>query len=518
MHTQDTICPDHNKFQMGKLKSLMNLASLINSSMDENVILYRSIDAAITLLNAEEGSIMLIDRTTNQLFFDVVAGKTGDRLREIRVRLDQGIAGWVATNGAAQIVNDVSQDPRFFSGADKSADFTTRSIIAVPLLLHDRVLGVLEAVNKIDGEFTEEDLELFSSLANLVASAVENSNLHEKLRDSFYDTILVLADTLGRRDTFTSGHPQRRTAIQTKERVCPDHDTYQIEKSRSLMDLAALINSSLDENVIRCRAIEAAKTLLNAEEGSMMLIDRTTNELYFDVVAGESGDQLREVRIGLDQGIAGWVATNRIGQIINDVSQDPRFFGGADKLSNFKTRSIIAVPLVAHDKVLGVLEAVNKIDGEFTEEDLELFSSLANLVATMVENSNLHEELRASFYDTVLVLADALESRDRYTGGHTKRVMDYSMVIGVSLGLDKIETEILALAAMLHDIGKIGVKDSILCKEGPFTTEEALQMSEHSRKGADILTNVRALKHVIPSVLSHHCHHRSNLNPFCVFQ
>lgn len=279
------------------------------------------------------------------------------------------------------------------------------------------------------------------------------------------------------------------------------------------MNLASLVTSSLDENVVRCRAIEAAKTLLHAEEGSMMLIDRTTNELYFDVVAGESGTQLKEVRIGLDQGIAGWVATHAVAQIVNDVSRDPRFFPGADRYTHFRTRSLVAVPLISHDRVLGVLEAVNKIDGEFTGEDLELFTSLASLVASAVENSNLHEELRESFYDTVLVLADTLESRDTYTGGHTQRVKEYCREIGTSLELDKGEMELLALAAMLHDIGKVGVADSILRKEGPLTRDEVLQMNEHSRKGADILKHVRALRHVIPSVLSHHERYDGNGYP-----
>ena len=180
--------------------------------------------------------------------------------------------------------------------------------------------------------------------------------------------------------------------MQTQGTVCPEYTKSQTEKFKSLMSLASLVNSSLDACDILYRSIDAAKTLLNAEEGSMIMIDRTTNELYFNVVAGESGDQLREVRIGMDQGIAGWVATNKTAQIVNDVSKDPRFFGGADKATNFTTRSILAVPLVAYGKVLGVLEVVNKIDGEFTEEDLELFSSLADLVASAAMRLEMREE------------------------------------------------------------------------------------------------------------------------------
>ncbi len=281
-------------------------------------------------------------------------------------------------------------------------------------------------------------------------------------------------------------------------------DIIAIAKFKQLMGLASLINSSLDQSAIRLRAIEAAKTLLDAEEGSMMLIDRETNELYFDVVTGETGRLLDKVRIRLDQGIAGWVAINAVPQIVNDVRSDPRFCADVDKESHFQTRSIIAVPLVFQGRVLGVLEAVNKVAGGFTQEDLELFIPLADLVASAVENANLHEELRESYFGTVLALADALESRDTYTGGHTQRVREYCESIGNALQLNKGEMEILLLSAMLHDIGKIGVRDAVLCKEGPLTKEEAALMSEHSRKGAEILSNIKALGDVVPSVMAHH--------------
>ncbi|GAM09474.1 putative protein [Geobacter sp. OR-1] len=291
--------------------------------------------------------------------------------------------------------------------------------------------------------------------------------------------------------------------MESTDRISTDNGI-QIEKFKQLVGLASLINSSLDQSVIRMRAIEAAKTLLNAEEGSMMLIDRNTNELYFDVVAGETGTLLKKVRIGLDQGVAGWVATNAVPQIVNDAGSDPRFYSAVDKAASFETRSIIAVPLLFQGRVLGVLEAVNKITGPFTQEDLDLFVSLSDLVASAVENANLHEELREAFFGIVLALADALESRDTYTGGHTQRVRHYCQSIGTALQLGKNDMEILLLSAILHDIGKIGVRDAILCKEGPLTREEAALMSEHSKKGAEILSNIKALRNVIPSVMAHH--------------
>ena len=277
-----------------------------------------------------------------------------------------------------------------------------------------------------------------------------------------------------------------------------------IGKLHTLMQLSALINTSLDPAEIRTRAIEAGITLMDAETGSMLLVDRETNELYFEVALGAKGELLKEVRMTLDEGFAGWVASTGEPLIVEDVQNDPRFFRKADLMSQYVTRNLIAAPLRVKGKTLGVLEVMNKHHGSFTAEDLELFVSLANQVAPAIENAYLYEDLRETFLGTALALTEALEKRDSYTGGHTRRVRDYSMAIGAGMGLDREEMDSLHLSAILHDIGKIGVRDNILGKESPLSLEEAAVMGGHARIGADILRHVRSLKDVAPAVLSHH--------------
>src|SRR3990172_2439762 len=232
------------------------------------------------------------------------------------------------------------------------------------------------------------------------------------------------------------------------------------------MELSSLVNSTLDTREIRRRAIEAATTLAEAETGSLLLIDRETGDLFFEVALGEKGEMLKEVRLSKGQGIAGWVAEKGEALIVNDVQTDPRFFKGADEKSSFKTRNMLCVPVKTKDRILGVLQAVNKKEGMFDDEDREALFALANQVAVAVENANLYTELKDAFYGTAKALAETIEKRDPYTGGHTHRVMDYSLAIGRMLGLSAKETENLKLAAILHDIGKIGVRDNILLKNG----------------------------------------------------
>jgi HD-GYP domain-containing protein (c-di-GMP phosphodiesterase class II) len=280
--------------------------------------------------------------------------------------------------------------------------------------------------------------------------------------------------------------------------------TERLDKLKTLMRMAALINSSLDRGVIRRQAIEAATRLVDAEVGSLLLVDRQRDELYFEVALGNKGERLKKMRLRMGQGIAGWVARNCKAVIVNDTAGDPRFYRGADEQSSFDSRQIIAAPLVCKGQVLGVLQAVNSRTGSFTDENLELFISLADHVAPAIENARLFETLKETFLGTTLALAEALELRDSYTGGHTRRVRDYSLATGRRLGLSADELEDLSLAAVLHDVGKIGVCDAVLLKESPLNGDELAVMNSHAVHGGEILRHVRTMDRIAPGVLHHH--------------
>ena len=226
--------------------------------------------------------------------------------------------------------------------------------------------------------------------------------------------------------------------------------------------------------------------------------------MFFEVAIGDKGDKVKEIRLKKGEGIAGWVAEKGEAIIIHDVQSDQRFFKTADKRSTFITRDMVCVPVKTKDKVIGVLEAINRKNGIFDEEDKEALTALANQVAIAIENANLYQELREVFYGTAQALAETIEKRDPYTGGHTKRVMNYSIAIGKAMGLSKKEIEDLRLAAILHDVGKIGVRDNILLKEDRLDPEELEKMNMHPQYGSDILSHVKKLRDIIPGVRGHH--------------
>ncbi|MBI5181660.1 MAG: HD domain-containing protein [Nitrospirae bacterium] len=278
-----------------------------------------------------------------------------------------------------------------------------------------------------------------------------------------------------------------------------------VNQLSTLMALSNILNSTLEQKEVRRRAIEAATRLTESEVGSLLLVDEERNELFFEVALGEKGEKVKEIRLKMGEGIAGWVAKTGEAVIIDDVQNDPRFFKGADKKSSFVTRNMICVPVNSEGKIIGVLQAINKLNGrKFTGDDLEGFKCLADQVAIAIEKSRLYQELRDTFFSAAEALADAIEKRDPYTGGHTKRVLEYSLAIAKYLGLREDEAERLKLAAVLHDIGKIGVEDSVLRKRDKLNNDEYAMIKKHPVWGAEIMGHIKQLKDIIPGMRYHH--------------
>jgi len=275
----------------------------------------------------------------------------------------------------------------------------------------------------------------------------------------------------------------------------------------TLVELATILNSTLEPKEVRKRAMQAATRLMNCEVGSLLLLDEEKKDLFFEVALGEKGEAVKEVRLKVGEGIAGWVAEHSKPLMVADVTKDSRHSMKVDYTSGYKTKNIVCVPVMIKEKVIGVLQAVNKLNNErFSNEDLELFELLANQVAIAIENAILYEKIHTAFLEVSEALAESIEKRDPYTGGHTKRVLAYSMAIAKYMKLhdDDDDVEKLKIAAILHDIGKIGVEDKILRKKENLTEEEYQEMKKHPMVGVEILGHISQLKDIIPGMRYHH--------------
>jgi putative nucleotidyltransferase with HDIG domain len=199
--------------RVDRLSLLSQLGQVLNSTLDQREVRRRAMEAAIQLMNAEVGSLLLFDGQKDLLHFEVVLGDREEEIKLLTLNAGQGIAGWVAREGNPLIVNNPEKDPRFFRGVDERTEFKTRNLVCVPVKIKGKVIGVLEAINKKGGEdFDREDLSLLTSLADQVAIALDNSRLYRELEEMFFQTVESLSGAIEKRDPYTGGHTQRVTS------------------------------------------------------------------------------------------------------------------------------------------------------------------------------------------------------------------------------------------------------------------------------------------------------------------
>lgn len=266
-------------------------------------------------------------------------------------------------------------------------------------------------------------------------------------------------------------------------------------KATSGLDVARLIND----------IVSMSRQALGASSSSILLLDEKGQFLYFKSVDGAMAQSLTNIKVSVEDGITGWVVRHRKPLIINDVSKDDRFYAELDKATGFITRSIVCAPLIAGNNVIGVIEVLNKMNDSFFESrDLELLVSLASTAAISIENACLHQHVLDGYKRTVNALAAAIDAKDPYTCGHSQRVRDYALMAGKTLSLPSDIMEAISYAGVLHDVGKIGIVESTLCKTGSLNTQEWATMRDHPAIGAVILGDIPFLEEARDLVLFHH--------------
>lgn len=244
---------------------------------------------------------------------------------------------------------------------------------------------------------------------------------------------------------------------------------------------------------------------LHASAASVLLVDEEREKLYFEVAQGKAGRTLKKMKLTVNAGITGWVACQGKPLIVNDVNMDKRFNKDVDKVTGFITKSILAAPLVSGGNVIGVLEVLNKADGsEFNKQDLEVLVALASTAAIAISNARLHQQVVNGHKSTVKALAAAVDAKDPYTRGHSERVTKYALLAGISLSFPEEDLEVIEYAGILHDIGKIGISDSILRKPTYLTVEEWVIMCQHPEIGAKIIDGIPFLEEAKRLILYHH--------------
>lgn len=257
-----------------------------------------------------------------------------------------------------------------------------------------------------------------------------------------------------------------------------------------LFHLHEVVGTSLNLADV-CNSLTAeVRRLVNCEACMIFMLE----EDQLQAVVGATLRHRSTLKTG--EGIVGHVFVNGHADIYNHVERDPHFAGETDY------PAMMCAPLKTNDARLGVMIAAG--EGPFSANDLKLLTTLASHGAIVLHNAQLYTELHELFQATVSVLAETIEKRDPYTAGHTQRVTNYSVMIAERLDMPEKDISDLRLSAVLHDVGKIGVRDHILLKKLPLDREEFEQMKRHTEHGADILNHSRLLRHIVDGVRYHH--------------
>ena len=263
----------------------------------------------------------------------------------------------------------------------------------------------------------------------------------------------------------------------------------------SLVKISRSITALTDIDELLKVIAQETKNAMQADRCTVFLWDKESNELWSKVALGVEN---KEIRFPADKGLAGYVVQSGETVNITDAYSDSRFNPEVDKKTGYKTKTILCMPIMNNShEIIGAFQVLNKIDGIFTKNDEDLLIAIGGSASIALENAQLFDQqlqmyreqklLFESFIDT---LATSVDARDKITAGHSTRVRMYSSLLADELNFDKKDKSLLEKAATLHDIGKIGIRDSVLQKEGKLTDEEYKHIQEHVRITHNILNKL----------------------------
>ncbi len=280
---------------------------------------------------------------------------------------------------------------------------------------------------------------------------------------------------------------------------------YQEEHQRlsTLLNITRNISKELELDSLLTTIMDEVKKALQADRCTVFIIDKGKNELWSKVAHGEE-----EIRFPVYLGIAGHVATT--GDVLNipDAYSDSRFNPEIDKQTGYRTLNMLTFPMRNKLKeIIGVFQVLNKYEGDFTKEDENLLDVISSIAATQIENALLYEEQKKTLDSFVETLASTIDARDPLTAGHSSRIALYSDEVAKIMNLSAKRREILRYAALLHDYGKIAVREEVLYKNGSLTIEEYCKIQEHPAYTKSILGKInfsRDFKDVPQIAAAHH--------------
>jgi PAS domain S-box-containing protein/putative nucleotidyltransferase with HDIG domain len=381
--------------------------------------------------------------------------------------LGRGSTGRAIRSGRPIAISHISKDEELAPWHDAAREEGIISLATFPLISRGRTFGVLKLYSDRPGFFTEEYIQFFQTYAHQAAAAIENARLFQETE-------------------------------------------YHLEHLRALRAIDLAITSSLDLRVTLDVLLDNVTSQLNVDAAAVLLLNPYSKLLEYTAGRGFHTRALQYTRLQIGQGYAGQAVTERRTiKVLNVTEAD-----GFSKAPMLKEEGFIcyfAVPLVAKGHVKGVLEIFHRKPLNPDEQWVEFLDALAGQTAIAVDNAALFNDLERSnaeltmAYETTLDgWSRALDLRDKETEGHTQRVAEMTLHLAKAIGMSDEELVHVRRGALLHDIGKMGIPDSILLKPGKLTDEEWDIMRKHPVYAYELLYPIAYLRRAVDIPYCHH--------------
>lgn len=304
-----------------------------------------------------------------------------------------------------------------------------------------------------------------------------------------------------------AGRAERVNAVVSSPGSPDGSDPARLTSGAKLMEVLEITRSLTAEvqlDSLLEKIMDAATRLLDAERSTLYLIDAPRGELVSKIAQQA---EVREIRLPIGQGLAGYVAASGQVLYVPDAHRDSRFNPAVDLLTGFRTRDVLAVPVHSSRRErIGVIQVMNRRGGSFGLAEVALLQALASSAGVALENARLYEKIDVMLQSFVRTLAASIDARDPQTAGHSLGVAGYAAQVAVEMHLSRPTQRLIYMAGLLHDYGKIGVPEAILTKPARLTEAEMAIMRNHATLSHEILVNVAFTEDLnrIPEIVYQH--------------
>ncbi|MBU0646770.1 GAF domain-containing protein, partial [Patescibacteria group bacterium] len=350
-------------------------------------------------------------------------------------------------------------------------------------------------------------LELVQDVTERVIQERHDNKINNKLKRMHQHLAQVnaqLFNNVARLKKVASGMHKVKSSLAAKYRKSESELAIIKSELQDIFKLNRSLTSTVDIKEICSLIVKLCSELTHADACILRLLETDRKSLAVNASYGiieKFRDSLPVFKLG--ESVCGRSAKGRRPIVVDEIEGEVRI---ADQQALLQAgyHSILCIPVLFQDEVLGTVTTFSKEPRHFSKNEVDLLSMFASQITVAVQETRHYEDTHKNYFDTIHSLVLALEARDTYTRGHTERVTQYALELGRALGFSETELEMLRYASEVHDVGKIGIPDSILNKPGQLTPDERAVIEMHPVKGAEVLEPLEFLKSAIPIVRHHH--------------